>query len=53
MADISDQYQHTKYCNLPKYGDDTPFDLRDGYNHAMDLIDRKLHQLDIQIRELK
>lgn len=49
----NDTYEHTKYYNLPKYADNTPFDLRDGYNHAMDLIDQKLHQLDIQIREHK
>ena len=47
----SDMYGRTRYYGLPKYGDDTPLDLRDGYNRAVDLIDRILHQLDIKIQE--
>lgn len=46
-----DAYEHTRYYALPIYIDTTPFDLRDGYNRAMELIDRKLHQLDTQIAE--
>lgn len=46
-----DGYGHTRYYGLPLYRDATPFDLRDGYNRAMTLIDGKLHQLDIQIAE--
>ena len=48
----NDAYGHTSYYKLPLYQDATPFDLCDGYNHAMEIIDRKLHQLDIQIAEL-
>lgn len=44
-------YGHTPYYRLPLYRDATPFDLRDGYNRAMTLIDRRLHQLDVQIAE--
>lgn len=40
-------YKHTPYYELPLYQDATPQDLRDGYNKAMRLIDRKLHQIDI------
>lgn len=44
-------YGHTHYYELPLYQDATPFDLRDGYNRAMDVIDRKLHQLDVRLAE--
>lgn len=40
----------TPYHHLPLYETGTVADLRDGYNHAMTLIDKKLHQLDIQIQ---
>ena len=40
----------TPYCHLPLYETGTVADLRDGYNHAMTLIDKKLHQLDIQMQ---
>jgi len=38
---------------LPLYADDTPMDLRDGYNEAMRIIDKKINQLEILIRETK
>lgn len=41
----------TRYFGLPLYSDDSPVDLRAGYNQAMRMIDRKLHQLDIQTQE--
>lgn len=44
-------YGHTQYYSLPLYQDATPFDLRDGYNRAMTMIDRRLHQLDVLIAE--
>lgn len=28
-------------------------DLRDGYNEAMSILDKKIHQLEILIRETK
>ena len=40
----------TPYYRLPLYETGTMADLRDSYNHAMTLIDKKLHQLDIQIQ---
>lgn len=40
----------TPYYHLPLYETGTVADLRDGYNRAMTLIDKKLHQLDIQIQ---
>lgn len=46
-----DDYAHTRHYALPIYLDTSPLDLRDGYNQAMRLIDRTLHQLEIQIRE--
>lgn len=51
MSSDRDAYGHTRYYDLPLYRDATPFDLRDGYNRAMTAIDRKLHELDIQIAE--
>lgn len=46
-----DDYAHTRHYALPMYLDTSPLDLRDGYNQAMTIIDQKLHQLEIQIRE--
>ena len=48
-----DMYEHTTTYSLPLYTDDTPADLRDGYNRAMVMIDRLIHQLEITIRESK
>lgn len=48
-----DMYEHTTTYGLPLYTDDTPSDLRDGYNRAMVMIDRLIHQLEITIRESK
>lgn len=44
-------YDVTRHYGLPLYNDATPMDLRDGYNHAMGMIDQILNQLQIQIRE--
>ena len=43
-------YDETPYYKLPLYNDKTPNDLRDGYNNAMKLIDKKLHQIDVQFQ---
>ena len=51
MSHDENAYGHTRYYRLPLYRDDTPIDLRDGYNCAMALIDKKLHQLDVRIAE--
>lgn len=48
-----DMYEHTTTYGLPLYTDDTPADLRDGYNRAMVMIDRLIHQLETLIRETK
>lgn len=40
----------TPYNNLPLYDTGSVADLRDAYNRSMQLIDKKLHQLDIQIQ---
>ena len=48
-----DMYEHTTTYGLPLYTDDTPSDLRDGYNRAMVMIDRLIHQLETMIRESK
>lgn len=48
-----DKYEHTPYYNLPLYTDTTPNDMQDGYNKAMNLIDLKLHQLDVQLNIIK
>lgn len=48
-----DMYEHTTTYGLPLYTDDTPSDLRDGYNRAMVMIDRLIHQLETLIRETK
>ena len=49
----SDMYEHTTTYGLPLYTAATPADLRDGYNRAMVMIDRLIHQLEITIRESK
>lgn len=40
----------TPFIQLPLYDTGTVADLRDAYNRSMQLIDKKLHQLDIQIQ---
>lgn len=40
----------TPFNNLPLYDTGSVADLRDAYNRSMQLIDKKLHQLDIQIQ---
>lgn len=47
------QYDKTRYLALPLYADDTPMDLRDGYNEAMRILDKKINQLETLIRETK
>ena len=44
-------YDETRHFGLPLYNDATPMDMRDGYNHAMRMIDQILNQLQTQIRE--
>lgn len=44
-------YDVTRHWGLPLYNDATPMDMRDGYNHAMRMIDQILNQLQTQIRE--
>lgn len=44
-------YDATRHWGLPLYNDATPMDMRDGYNHAMRVIDQILTQLQTQIRE--
>lgn len=44
-------YDTTRHWGLPLYNDATPMDMRDGYNHAMRMIDQILTQLQTQIRE--
>lgn len=41
---------NTPFNNLPLYDTGSVADLRDAYNRSMRLIDKKLHQLDIQIQ---
>ena len=48
-----DMYGRTRHLGLPLYTDDTPMDLRDGYNEAMRALDRKINQLETLIRETK
>lgn len=48
-----DTYKRTRHLALPLYTDDTPMDLRDGYNEAMRALDQKVHQLETLIRETK
>lgn len=40
----------TTFNHLPLYDTGSVADLRDAYNRSMQLIDKKLHQLDIQIQ---
>ena len=40
----------TPYNKLPLYTTGSVADLRDNYNRAMQLSDKKLHQLDVQIQ---
>ena len=40
----------TPFNKIPLYDTGSVADLRDAYNHAMQLIDKKLHQLDVQIQ---
>lgn len=47
------QYERTRNLALPLYTDTTPMDLRDGYNESMRILDKKIHQLEITIRESK
>ena len=46
-------YGRTQHLALPLYTDDTPMDLRDGYNEAMRMLDKKIHYLENLIRETK
>lgn len=48
-----DRYDRTRHLALPLYTDDTPMDLRDGYNEAMRILDKKINQLETLIRETK
>lgn len=47
------RYDMTRHLALPLYTDDTPMDLRDGYNNSMRILDQKIHQLEILVRESK
>lgn len=40
----------TPFMQLPLYDTGSVADLRDAYNRSIQLIDKKLHQLDIQIQ---
>ena len=48
-----DTYDRTRHLGLPLYADDTPMDLRDGYDEAMRTLDQKIHQMEILIQEAK
>lgn len=50
---MNGRYDRTQHLALPLYTDDTPVDLRDGYNDAMRMLDKKINQLEILIRETK
>lgn len=50
---MNGQYDRTQHLALPLYTDNTPMDLRDGYNEAMRMLDRKINQLETLIRETK
>lgn len=50
---MTGQYDRTQNLALPLYADDTPMDLRDGYNEAMRMLDKKINQLETLIRETK
>ena len=47
------QYDRTQHLALPLYTDTTPVDVRDGYNEAMRMLDKKINQLETLIREKK
>ena len=49
----NDAYKRTRHLALPLYTDDTPMDLRDGYNESMRALYQKIHQLETLIRETK
>ena len=49
----NERIDRTRYLGLPLYTDDTPMDLRDGYDTALRVLDQKIHQLEILIREAK
>ena len=54
MKDLyNNLYKRTQYIALPLYTDLTPVDLRDGYNDAMRILDKKINQLETLIRETK
>ena len=40
----------TTFIQLPLYDTGSVADLRDAYNRSMQLIEKKLHQLEIQIQ---
>lgn len=46
-----DMYDRTRHLGLPLYTDNTPMDLRGGYNEAMRALDRKITQLETLVRE--
>jgi hypothetical protein len=50
---VNSRYDMTQHLALPLYTDDTPMDLRDGYNDSMRILDQKIHQLEILVRESK
>lgn len=53
MTTVNGQYDRTQHLALPLYTDETPVDLRDGYNEAMRVLDKKINQLETLIRETK
>lgn len=48
-----DRHGRTQHLLLPLYTDDTPMDLRGGYNEAMRILDKKINHLETLIREMK
>lgn len=50
---MNEQYDRTQHLALPLYADNTPMDLRNGYNEAMRTLDKKINQLETLIRETK
>lgn len=42
---MADGYSHTTNFNLQLYQDNTPADLRDGYNNSMRVIDDNMHSI--------
>lgn len=43
----------TPYYSLPLYETGSVANLRDSYNNSMLAIDKRLHQIDIQLQTLK